>query len=172
MISSFDDFTSFQYDDLISLTNGLKTMRHNDYGSPHKEFIESDSDCLFREWIKSRSWFIKQDNLWILQKYLRNSESLFLSSWEPDSPLTDLSINSLLKIEDKVTMSKTEGSNKHLFKIINIFFIYRGNEILSDGRIKYTGILSEISNMWIITLQCCLIEFLIIMVMNTIISQQ
>ncbi len=47
MSSSLDDLSTLEYDDVISLANGLETMCDDDDGTAPKELIECDRDRLF-----------------------------------------------------------------------------------------------------------------------------
>jgi hypothetical protein len=107
MIPSFYYFSSFENDDIICLFHGLESMGNDDHRTSLKEFIESLGDSLLAKTIKSTCWFIKEDDLRIFQKYLRNRESLFLASGESDSTFSDLGIETFLEFEDEVTVSET-----------------------------------------------------------------
>ena len=47
MIASLDDFSSLEYDDIISLAYGLETMCYDDDSTTLEELIECDGDRLF-----------------------------------------------------------------------------------------------------------------------------
>lgn len=65
----------------------------------------------------------------------------------------------MFEFEYEVTLGKTEGFLKFLLYIFLISCCSKcGYEVLSDRRIEYSWILSEISYVWIVRLQCCLIK--------------
>lgn len=80
MTSSFFYVSSFYDDDVICFFDGLESMSDDEDGTIFEEGIEGFGDLFFREGIKSRGRFIEEDDLWVLEKDLGNSETLFLSS--------------------------------------------------------------------------------------------
>ncbi len=47
MITSLDDLSSLDHDDIIRMSNGLESMRDDDDGSSFEERIECCGDLLF-----------------------------------------------------------------------------------------------------------------------------
>ena len=80
MISSFDDFSCFNNDDIICPLHCLEPMCHDDDRSIFKEYIECLRDLLFWEAIEGRSRLIEKYDLRIFKKYFRDRKTLFLSS--------------------------------------------------------------------------------------------
>ena len=109
MISSLDHFSSFDHDDIIGMSHGLEPVSDDDNSSSLEERIESLSDSFLTEWIERTCGFVEKDDIRIFEKYLGDSKTLLLSSWEPHSSLSNLGVESLLHLKDEVTVGKTEG---------------------------------------------------------------
>jgi hypothetical protein len=58
----------------------LESVSDDEDSTVSKEGIKGLGDLFFAEGIKSTRGFIEEDDLWILEKDLGNSETLFLSS--------------------------------------------------------------------------------------------
>ncbi len=90
-------------------------MSDDEDGTVSEEGIKSLGDLFFREGVESTRWFIEEDDLWIFEKDLGNSKTLFLSSTESDSSFSDFSVESMFEIKDEITVCKTEGFSELLF---------------------------------------------------------
>ena len=69
-----------------------------------KEIMECLTDFLFRETIKCTGRLVEEDDVWILEEYLRDGESLFLTPGEFYSPLSYLGFESVFELVDKFTL--------------------------------------------------------------------
>lgn len=125
MTSSFLYVSSFDHDDVICFFDGLESVSDDEDSSISEECIKSLSDLFFREGIKSRGGFIQKDDLRILEKYLGNSETLFLSSTQSDSSFSYFGIKSMFEFKDEVTVSETEGLGEFLFYFLCFCYFER-----------------------------------------------
>ena len=167
MSSSFFYFSSFDDDDVICFLDGLESMSDDDDGSIFEEGIESFGDLFFGEGVECTCWFIQKDDFWVFEKYLGNGETLFLSSGESHSSFSYFGIHSFFQIKYKVTVSELESVSEFLlsgifcgiFREVIVFTVSDGtHKIFSNGGIKDTWFLGEISYVRIVGFKCCLIE--------------
>jgi len=108
--SAFDDLSSFKYDNIIGMLDGLESVGDDENGFSFKKGFKSFSYCFLTETIKSGRWFIEDDDFWIFDKKLGNCQSLPLSSGESDSFFSDLCIDRVLEIVDKFTFCHLDCS--------------------------------------------------------------
>lgn len=56
--------------------------------SAYEEMLKCSRHLLLTVAIEGCCWFIEEDDFWVFQKYLCNSEALFLTSAEPHAAFT------------------------------------------------------------------------------------
>lgn len=69
-----------------------------------EEIMECIGDLLLREAVERTRRLIQDNDLRILDKQFRNGKALLLSTAQPDSPLSDLSFQTRLKIIDEIAL--------------------------------------------------------------------
>ena len=153
MISSLYNLSLVNNDNLICIFHGLQSVCNDEDGSLFEKFMHCLRNRFFRLTIQSTGRFIQDNNLWIFEKYFCNRESLFLSSTQFHSSLSNFGIESFWKFIDKFTAGKL----KYLAKLFlrYTFFSYCVHKIFSHGPIKDAWFLREISYILIITFETC-----------------
>lgn len=143
MRSALDDLSVIEDEDLVSFFDGLEAMCDDNNGSSGKEAVERFGDLLFREAIESTGRLIKEYDLGIFEENLCDSETLFLSSGEPDSTFSDLSFEPLRECPDEFTVREREYIPYLLF---TAFSPCSRDKILSDSSVEYGWILCQVSD--------------------------
>ena len=121
MVSAFNDLSSFDHDDIISVSDGLESMSDDDDGTSLEERMEGFCDLLFTERVEGARRFIEENDLRILQKYLRDGKSLLLSSAQANTSFSDLRIESVFHLKDEVTVGEMKGFDEFFFQFFFIF---------------------------------------------------
>lgn len=122
---------------------------HNDC-SAFKEVLESLSYLLFTITVESSCWFIEEYDLWILEEYFCYCKSLFLSSAETDSSFSNLCIEAVLKLVDKMTFSQLYGL---CYFFLTYFTFCTVEQVFAYCSIKYRWFLCEITYVRIIAIE-------------------
>ncbi len=141
MISLFSDTTAFENENHIRFFHCLETMGDNENRASCKEVMECLTDFLFRKTIESTCRFVEEDNVGIFEEYLRDSETLFLSTGEFHSPFPNLRFESLRQIEYEVCMSLFECIHDVRFLSIGSFSLH---EVLTDRPVENLRILGQV----------------------------
>lgn len=141
MIPLFGNPSVFQNENSICFLNRLETMCNNEDGASFEKRMKRLTDLLLGEAIERGGRFVEEDNVRILEKYLRDRETLFLSSGEFHSPFPDLGFESLGQVEYKLALGFLERFHNVRFLSIGSFPL---DQILTNRPIKNLRILGQV----------------------------
>jgi len=138
MCSLFGDPTVFENENLVGFLDGLEAMGDYEDRAPLEKRMECLADFLFREAIQCARRFVEEDDVRILEEYLGDSEALFLSSGELNSPLPYLGFESLWQIQDEIRMRLLQSMHNIRFRSIRGFPL---SKIFANRPVKYLRVL-------------------------------
>lgn len=120
MIRPFDNLPVLKDDNIICFFDGLESMCDDDDRTSFKEVVECDVYFLFRETIECTRWLIKDDDLWIFDKNLRDCETLALTSRKSHSLLPYLGFDSIDEFINEFTLREFD-------RLFEFYFGYFGS---------------------------------------------
>lgn len=92
MFPLLDHSSTLENEDRIGFFDGLEAVRDYEDRTSLEKIMERLADLLFRKTIERGGRLVKQNDVRILEKYLRDGETLFLSSGKLHPPLPYLGI--------------------------------------------------------------------------------
>lgn len=108
-------------------------MGYDDDGSSLEKSFKSLCDFLFTVAIESGCWFVEENDFWIFEKDLCDSESLFLSSTESDSSFAYFCIEIVFQLVNELAFC-------HFYCFFDVFLggclFCSIEKIFSDSTVK------------------------------------
>lgn len=149
--SSLDNLTMVENQYLVCFLDRLETVCYDDDGTTDKEAMEGFRYLLLGEAIERGGRFVQEYDFRIFQEYFCDSETLFLSSGEPHSPLSNLGFESFREFPYEFTMRE----RKYFFYLCFAALFSGGRyEIFTYGSVKYGRILCKVSDICKIGFAC------------------
>ena len=89
MPTDFHNSSLVHYNNLVSVAYGTQPMSYNDNGTLGKSLVEGFYDFTFVDGIERVGRFVQKKIGWVTIECASNEQSLFLSTAEPSTGLSD-----------------------------------------------------------------------------------